>query len=152
MLAQSRLSGTGTLRVDGTGSVTMANGGNTQGTLTMGAAGAALNVGTGNFTIRSDYTNAAAGTGDGFNRRAGVSGTGQIVAGGDVAQVITGAGVTNGNTRQRHADHRQPARGHQQLRVPHHQRRHHRPDAARRDPDRRQRAATSPTPACRVRA
>ena len=93
---QKAMTGNGTLRVDSTGAMNLANGGNTQGTLMMGAAGAALNVGTGNLTINSDYTNAAWGSGNSFNRRAGVSGTGQIVAGGDVAQVITGAGVTGG--------------------------------------------------------
>ncbi len=98
MLVQDNLSGTGTLRVDPTGSMTLANGGHTQGRLLMGAAGSAINIGNGNLTINNDYTNDAAGTGNSFNRRAGVTGTGQIVAGGNVAQVITGAGVTGGNT------------------------------------------------------
>ncbi|MBK9956570.1 MAG: choice-of-anchor D domain-containing protein [Rhodocyclaceae bacterium] len=92
------LSGTGTLQVDSTGTMNLANGAKGQGTLAMGGAGAALNLGTGNLTLSNDYTNAGAGTGNAFNRRAGVSGTGQIVAGGDVSQVITGANVTNGNT------------------------------------------------------
>jgi hypothetical protein len=92
------LSGAGTLQVDATGTMNLAAGAKAQGTLAMGAAGAALNLNTGNLTIGSDYTNAAAGSGNGFNRRAGVSGAGQIVAGGDVAQVITGAGVTGGST------------------------------------------------------
>ncbi|TLD45126.1 MAG: hypothetical protein FAZ92_02600 [Accumulibacter sp.] len=78
--------------------MTLANGGNTQGRLVMGAAGSAINIGTGNLIINNDYTNAGAGTGNSFNRRAGVTGTGQVRAGGDVAQVISGAGVTGGNT------------------------------------------------------
>ena len=92
------LSGSGTLQVDSTGSMALAAGVKTQGTLAMGAAGAALNLNTGHLTINTDYTNAGAGSGNAFNRRAGVSGTGLIVAGGDVAQVITGATVTNGAT------------------------------------------------------
>jgi len=95
---QNTVIGTGTLQVDTAGALNLANGGNTQGTLAMGTAGAAINIGTGNLTINTDYTNLGAGSGNSFNRRAGVSGTGQIVAGGDVAQVITGANVTNGNT------------------------------------------------------
>ncbi|MEF8720319.1 MAG: choice-of-anchor D domain-containing protein [Candidatus Accumulibacter necessarius] len=98
LTVQSPLSGTGTLQVDATGTMNLANGAKTQGTLAMGAAGAALNLGTGNLTINTDYTNTAAGTGNSFNRRAGVAGTGQIVAGANAAQAITGAGVTNGNT------------------------------------------------------
>ena len=92
------LSGTGTLQVDGAGTMSLANGAKTQGQLQMGATGAALNLGTGNLTITGDYTNVGAGTGNSFNRRAGVSGTGQIVAGANAAQAITGTGVTNGNT------------------------------------------------------
>ncbi|MBL8391738.1 MAG: choice-of-anchor D domain-containing protein, partial [Candidatus Accumulibacter sp.] len=92
------LSGTGTLQVDSTGTMNLANGAKTQGSLLMGVAGAALHLGTGNLTINTDYTNAGAGSGNAFTRRAGVSGSGQIVAGGDVKQVITGTGVSNGNT------------------------------------------------------
>ena len=92
------LSGTGTLQVDATGIMNLANGAKTQGTLTMGAAGAALSLGTGNLTLNTDYTNAGAGTGNSFNRRAGVTGAGLIVAGVNAAQAITGAGVSNGNT------------------------------------------------------
>ena len=92
------LSGSGTLQIDATGVMNLANGAKTQGTLAMGGAGAALNLGTGNLTLNTDYTNAGAGSGNSFNRRAGVTGAGQIVAGGDVSQVITGAGVTGGAT------------------------------------------------------
>jgi hypothetical protein len=92
------LSGSGTLQVDATGSMQLAAGAKTQGTLAMGAAGAALNLNTGNLTLSTDYTNVGAGSGNSFNRRAGVTGTGQIVAGGNAAQVITGASVTGGGT------------------------------------------------------
>ncbi len=92
------LTGTGTLQVDATGSMILAAGAKSQGVLAMGASGAALNLSTGNLTISSDYTNVGAGSGNSFNRRAGVTGTGLIVAGGNVAQVITGAGVAGGTT------------------------------------------------------
>ena len=92
------LSGTGTLQVDAAGIMNLANGAKTQGTLTMGAAGSALNMGSGNLTITNDYTNAAAGTGNSFARRTGVTGTGQIVAAANAAQAITGTSITGGNT------------------------------------------------------
>ena len=92
------LSGTGTLQVDATGAMNLAAGAKSQGVLAMGATGAALNLNTGNLTISSDYTNVGAGTGNSFNRRAGVTGTGQIVAAANAAQVINGLGVANGAT------------------------------------------------------
>ena len=92
------LLGTGTLQVDAAGVMNLANGAKTQGTLAMGATGATLALGTGNLTLNTDYTNVGAGTGNAFNRRAGVTGAGLIVAGGNATQAITGAGVTNGNT------------------------------------------------------
>lgn len=95
---QTRLTGTGALQVAPTGSMSLANGGNTQSRLDLGGAGAAINVGNGNLTLNSDYTNASAGSGNSFDRRAGITGAGQVVAGGDVMQTITGAGVSNGNT------------------------------------------------------
>jgi hypothetical protein len=95
---QVQVSGSGTMQVDNAGAVNLANVANTQGVLAMGGAGAALNIGNQNLTINTDYTNVAAGTGNSFDRRAGVSGSGQIVAGGDVAQAITGSGVSNGET------------------------------------------------------
>jgi hypothetical protein len=79
---QPALTGNGTLQVDATGVVNLANAANTQGQLVMGAAGSTLNIGTQNLTINSDYTNAAAGqqfqqarrdqrrgVGDGWRRR-----------------------------------------------------------------------------------
>jgi len=94
------VTGTGTLQVDATGVMNMANagGGNEQNKLVMGAAGATLNTNNRNITINEDYTNGAAGTGNSFNRRAGITGTGQILAGGNAAQAISGANVTNGAT------------------------------------------------------
>ncbi len=92
------VTGTGTLRVDSAGILTLANAANTQGKLVVGGAGSTLNIGTQNLTITNDYTSVVAGTGNVFDRRAGVNGAGLIVAGGDAAQAITGTGVTNGAT------------------------------------------------------
>ena len=90
--------GTGTLQTNG-GTLNLATANtSTQGRLLMGGAGSALNLNTQNLTITTDYTNAQSGTGNAFDRRAGVSGTGLILAGGDATQTITGAGVSNGNT------------------------------------------------------
>ena len=95
---QNALTGTGTLQVDSNGVMNLANTPNSQGKLVMGAAGSTLNIGTQNLTINTDYTSVVAGSGNAFNRRAGVSGAGQILAGGNAAQAITGVDVTNGNT------------------------------------------------------
>lgn len=96
-LGQS-LTGTGTLRVDAAGIMNMsASGpGSVQDKLMMGAGGATLNTANRDITINKDYTNTAAGTGNAFNKRAGVNGSGQILAGGDAAQAITGGNVTGG--------------------------------------------------------
>jgi hypothetical protein len=94
----SVLTGTGTLQTSG-GTLDLATANaSTQGRLLMGGTGSALNLNNQNLTITNDYTNAQSGTGNGFDRRAGVSGTGQILAGGNAAQAITGAGVTGGTT------------------------------------------------------
>ena len=92
------MTGTGTLQVDASGVMNLANGAKSQGTLTMGAAGANLNLNLGDLTLGNDYTNAAWGSGNSFNRRAGITGAGQVLAGGDVSQIVVGAGVTNGTT------------------------------------------------------
>ncbi|MFT3819425.1 MAG: choice-of-anchor D domain-containing protein [Rubrivivax sp.] len=93
----SLLAGTGTLQVNG-GTLAVATGtASSQGKLVIGGTGS-LSLGTQNLTLSSDYTNAQWGSGNTFNRRAGVTGTGQILAGGDAAQIISGAGVTGGNT------------------------------------------------------
>ena len=91
----SALAGTGTLQISG-GAMDLNTGTpSTQGRLVIGAVGT-LNLNTQNLAITNDYTNAQSGSGNSFDRRAGVSGTGKIIAGGDVAQVITGTNVSNG--------------------------------------------------------
>ena len=92
------LAGTGTLQTNG-GTLNLATtSASTQGSLVMGGTGSALNLNTHNLTISSDYSNAGFAVGNAFDRRANVTGTGQILAAGDVAQKITGANVTGGNT------------------------------------------------------
>ena len=49
-----------------------------------------LALGSVNLTVAQDYTNANFGTGNTFNARTNVTGTGQILAAGDSAQAITG--------------------------------------------------------------
>jgi hypothetical protein len=63
-----------------------------------GNTAAALNLGANNITVSTAYNNANFGTGNSFNARVNVSGTGLILAAGDVAQAITGANVTNGTS------------------------------------------------------
>ncbi len=91
------LSGSGTVRVEG-GQLVLATGThNSQGRLQMGSSGT-LALGTQNLTLTSDYTSAQWGSGNGFDRRAGISGSGQVLAGGDAAQRISGAAITGGDT------------------------------------------------------
>ncbi len=59
--------------------------------------GDALNLGANDFTVDSDYTNANFGVGNSFDARANVTGSGQILASGDVGQAITGD-VAGGTT------------------------------------------------------
>jgi len=88
--------GTGTALITGAGRLNV-GAASTVGTLTHnGTAANGLALGTNNITVSSDYTNANSGSGNSFNRRANVTGAGQILAGGNAAQVITGAGVTGG--------------------------------------------------------
>ena len=98
MEIQTALTGAGTLQVDSTGVLTLSNSLNRQGFLVMGAMGSTLNIGTQNLIVDSNYSNAASGSGNAFNKRAGITGTGLIVAGGNAAQAISGAQVSNGAT------------------------------------------------------
>ena len=56
-----------------------------------------LKLGSQNITVSQDYTNANFGAGNSFNRRADVTGAGQILASGNVAQAL-GGNVTGGTT------------------------------------------------------
>ncbi|MBK7424765.1 MAG: S-layer family protein [Propionivibrio sp.] len=109
------LSNSGTVRASGgtlelTGGVLGATGTvlvDTGATLSLGAASTARNLthegtllalGTNNITVFNDYNNANFGVGNSFDRRAGVSGTGQILASGTTQQTLTGALITGGDT------------------------------------------------------
>ena len=94
--ASGGFNGSGTVLISGAGQMNVGAPSST-GTLTHnGSAAAALALGIHSLTVNSDYTNASAGSGNSFNRRANVTGTGQILAGGNAAQLISGAGVTGG--------------------------------------------------------
>lgn len=60
--------------------------------------GGSLLLGVNNLTITQDYRNANFGVGNAFNRRAGVTGTGQIRAAGTTQQVLVGTAVSGGTT------------------------------------------------------
>ncbi|HQC99053.1 MAG TPA: choice-of-anchor D domain-containing protein, partial [Aquabacterium sp.] len=87
----------GRMEIASGASVTMTPGLNST-TGVLAHAGTALDLGNGNLTVFSDYDNAAFGTGNAFDRRALVSGTGRILAAGSTQQTITGALVQNGTT------------------------------------------------------
>ncbi len=53
-------------------------------------SGANLALGSNDVVVSSDYTNENFGVGNGFNRRSNVTGTGQILAGGDATLAATG--------------------------------------------------------------
>jgi hypothetical protein len=88
--------GTGTVLTSGTGQVNIGGPSTVGNLINNGTSTTALNLAANNVTVSTDYNNASFGTGNTFNKRANVSGTGQILASGDVAQAITGANVTNG--------------------------------------------------------
>ena len=52
--------------------------------------GGTINLNANNLTVTKDYTNANFGTGNSFDKRSGLSGAGQVVASGDVTQVLSG--------------------------------------------------------------
>ena len=96
--ANAAFNGTGTALITGAGQLNV-GAASAVGTLTHNGSGPnGLALGVNSITVSGDYTNANAGAGNAFNRRANVTGAGQILAGGDAAQAITGSGVTNGNT------------------------------------------------------
>lgn len=96
--ANAAFNGSGTALITGAGQFNV-GAASTVGTLThSGNAVNGLALGASSITVSGDYTNANAGSGNAFNRRANVTGTGQILAGGDAAQAISGAAVTGGNT------------------------------------------------------
>ncbi|MCZ8174757.1 MAG: choice-of-anchor D domain-containing protein, partial [Burkholderiaceae bacterium] len=105
----------GTVRAGG-GTLTLAAGAqgaagtvavNPGATLALGAAstagnllhnGTLLALGASSITVFGDYDNAGFGVGNAFDRRANVSGSGQILAAGSVQQQLGGADVSGGTT------------------------------------------------------
>ena len=97
--ANTGFTGTGTVLTSGAGQVIVGAASTTGNLLNNGSSAGALVLGANNLTVSSDYNNANFGTGNAFNKLAHVSTTGgQILAGGNAAQAITGANVTGGNT------------------------------------------------------
>src|SRR5215470_5077332 len=89
---------TGTAQIDAAGTL-MIGANSTVGTLTNnGTNPSALTLGTNNMTVSTAYNNANFGVGNTFNNHANVSGTGQILAAGNVGQAVAGANITNGTT------------------------------------------------------
>ena len=86
---------TGTARIEGAGSIVV-GAASSVGNLLLN--GGTLTLGANNITVSSAYNNANFGIGNSFNARSGVTGSGQILAAGNVAQAITGTSVTNGTT------------------------------------------------------
>ncbi|HSW08491.1 beta strand repeat-containing protein, partial [Aquabacterium sp.] len=88
--------------VSGSGSASVASGA----TLSLGAnstVGSMVKAGTlalgpNNLSVALDYNNTGSGVGNAYNRHAGVTGTGQILALGSVQQTLSGDLITLGNT------------------------------------------------------
>ena len=99
--ATTGFNGSGTARI-GAGGTMIIRANSTVGTLTHnGTTAGSLNLAAGDITVSADYTNANFGTGNSFDKRANVTGPGQILAAGptpDNMQVVTGARVTGGGT------------------------------------------------------
>ncbi len=94
-----------------------------------------LALGTNNVTVSADYSNANFGTGNAFNKHAGVTGTGQILASGNAAQAVTGATVTNGTSGTPTLTIGNVRVGGTTLQLPGREQRHDRAGDPRRDPD-----------------
>ncbi|MSP03304.1 MAG: Hint domain-containing protein [Acetobacteraceae bacterium] len=114
-LVSPAVANTGTVRAAG-GALTLSNGVtgtaglvqiDADGSLSLGAAstagtlahnGGVLALGANAITVSGDYTNAGFGSGNAFNRRANVSGSGQILAAGGVTARQTLSGDTGATT------------------------------------------------------
>ncbi|MES2708815.1 MAG: choice-of-anchor D domain-containing protein [Verrucomicrobiota bacterium] len=92
--------GSGTVQIDPGGSLDLSagvSGSNADFLIHNGTTPGSLHLGANNFRVDVDYTNAGSGSGDTYNPRANITGAGEILAEGDVAQELTGA-VTGGAT------------------------------------------------------
>lgn len=92
--------GSGTVQIDPGASLDL-SGGTEASTadylIHQGTTPGSLNLGANDFRVDADYTNDSSGSGNSFDPRANVAGSGQILAGGDAAQHLTGD-VSNGAT------------------------------------------------------
>ena len=86
----------GTVQINSGASLTLSGNSDASYLIHNGNTAGSLALGTYNFTVDKDYNNANFSTGNSFDRRANVSGGGQII-GNNAAQAITG-NVTNGAT------------------------------------------------------
>ena len=91
------ISGTGKVQIDPGATLDLSAGSQGSNADQLIHNGAGLNLGTHNFDVATDYTNANFGVGNSFNARANVTGTGLIRATGNTAQALTGQ-VTNGTS------------------------------------------------------
>ncbi len=96
--ANAGFSGSGTAITSGSGVLTLGAASSVGTLVNNGSSANALALGANNITVSADYTNASSGSGNSFNRRANVTGSGQILAGGDAAQRISGSAVSGGNS------------------------------------------------------
>ena len=92
------ITGTGTLAANAGATANLASGPATNAVGILALNGGTLALGTNAVTVSSDYTNTAFGTGNSFNKRADVTGTGAVNAAGNTAQAVTGTTVVNGTT------------------------------------------------------
>ncbi|MGH7102870.1 MAG: beta strand repeat-containing protein, partial [Acetobacteraceae bacterium] len=97
LIAQNGIQGSGAVTVNSgaTLNLSQAATGSSAGTLQNNGA---LDLGSQNITVSADYNNANFGTGNSFNARANVAGTGQILASGNVALSVTGTDVSGGTS------------------------------------------------------
>ena len=96
-MAEGGVQGTaGTVQIDSGATLDLSNSPTASSAATLTQNGS-LKLGSQNITVSQDYTNANFGAGNAFNRRADVTGAGQILASGNVAQALSG-NVTGGTT------------------------------------------------------
>ena len=85
--------GSSSVTINNGAALDMSAGGAASSTATLAHNGTDLNLGSKTINVSSDYTNANFGTGNSFDARANVSGSGAINATGNTAQSITGDGA-----------------------------------------------------------
>ena len=97
MLANGIQGGSGSVVISAGSSLDLSAGATDSSADLLSHSGNLLNLGTNNFLVGADYTNANFGSGNAFAARANVSGSGEIRAVGGTGQSLTGD-VTNGGS------------------------------------------------------